>query len=231
MRAVPMPIAVITSSYNTKGQGNDKAKAARETTLEKEDSDLDNALAVTLSSFTSVTLGPPPVVSFNLRRPSQTLDALLAKKVFRVHLIRGDNWGELVARSIIEKGHSTALKYIRTHFAHLNANDQSQVPPSSVRMLPLDSFGDQFNDHDVPLIYGKGILANLDCKVAKTVEIGDHTVVFAEVSNVYEHVPRTQTDIEGEREAQDCGLTYNDGDYTISGKRIDPKIGEPGFDR
>ena len=50
-----------------------------------------------MSSFTSLTLYPTPLVTFNIRFPSRTLDALRATETFCIHIIRGDETGAQLA--------------------------------------------------------------------------------------------------------------------------------------
>ena len=62
MRRVPYPVAIITA---TDPSGRPDTSAFR---------------GMTVSSFNTVTLSPRPVISFNVRRPSETLNALLASR-------------------------------------------------------------------------------------------------------------------------------------------------------
>jgi flavin reductase (DIM6/NTAB) family NADH-FMN oxidoreductase RutF len=64
MRKVPYPVAVVTAN------GSDKGLAG-----------------LTVSSFNTVTIEPYPIVSFNVKLPSSTYDAIVAKKFFRVSVV------------------------------------------------------------------------------------------------------------------------------------------------
>lgn len=50
-----------------------------------------------MSSFTSLTLYPTPLVTFNIRFPSRTLDALRVAEAFHVHILSGDETGARLA--------------------------------------------------------------------------------------------------------------------------------------
>lgn len=53
--------------------------------------------AMTMSSFTSLTLSPTPLISFNVATPSRTLDAIIASRHFNIHVMSGDELGVEVA--------------------------------------------------------------------------------------------------------------------------------------
>ncbi|KAH8120951.1 hypothetical protein ACSS6W_009706 [Trichoderma asperelloides] len=53
--------------------------------------------AMTMSSFTSLTLSPTPLISFNIATPSRTLDAIIASRHFNIHVMSGDELGVEVA--------------------------------------------------------------------------------------------------------------------------------------
>ncbi|KKK12552.1 hypothetical protein P175DRAFT_0535346 [Aspergillus ochraceoroseus IBT 24754] len=73
MRRIPYPVAIITSTDPTHPPGPTTSKCAFR--------------GMTVSSFNTVTLTPEPVISFNVRRPSETLNALFASERFLVHLL------------------------------------------------------------------------------------------------------------------------------------------------
>lgn len=89
MRRVPYPVAIITSTdphvhdgSNGNGNGN-----------------IHNAFrGMTVSSFSTVTLHPEPMISFNVRRPSETLSALLFSGRFLVHLLSPEKAMAALAR-------------------------------------------------------------------------------------------------------------------------------------
>jgi flavin reductase (DIM6/NTAB) family NADH-FMN oxidoreductase RutF len=66
--------------------------------------------------------------------------------------------------------------------------------------------------HYAPLITGAGILAHLECKVARSVEIGDHTVIFAEVMHIDKQPSTTEGKLE-EDASKELALLYYDKKY------------------
>lgn len=80
MRHVPHPVAIITA-----------------TDLNALETDR-GFRGMTVSSFNTVTLTPEPVVSFNVRRPSETLNALVSSGRFLVHLLAPTRAAAALAR-------------------------------------------------------------------------------------------------------------------------------------
>jgi flavin reductase (DIM6/NTAB) family NADH-FMN oxidoreductase RutF len=124
---------------------------------------------VTISSMTSVTLGPPAIVSFNLRIPSKTLSGILQHKVFRIHLLGALPSGAEVAHAFTKQKHADSFKYLAERGRWIGVGN---------RPVP---------DEIAPLIDGKGVKARLLCRVMpeKCIEVGDHMVVIATVEKTY----------------------------------------------
>lgn len=128
----------------------------------------------TVSSFNSVTLGPPPIISFNLRVPSTTLSGILKHKQFRVNVLRPTKAAALIADSFVKGKHEEAFEETARgrHWVGLD-----NVQPLAARTTVGDS---------APFIHGVGIRAVVSCKAIpeKFVEVGDHVIVVAEVIKV-----------------------------------------------
>ncbi|KAI0884056.1 flavin reductase like domain-containing protein [Annulohypoxylon maeteangense] len=90
MRQLPHPVVVITTLENTRN-------------LTKVDELLDDKLpppiprAMTVSSFTSLSINPVPRVTFNITLPSTTYKALAKCGKFNAHILSGDNHGARIA--------------------------------------------------------------------------------------------------------------------------------------
>jgi flavin reductase (DIM6/NTAB) family NADH-FMN oxidoreductase RutF len=191
MRAVPNPIAVITASTATSPTP-----------------DFSQCYAATLSSFTTVTLSPSPIISFNLRRPSRTLDAILAAGGFRVHILPANAWGKDIAKSVLERRHSAALEYLAGSSKH------------AVTEVTNKQLENKEGIH-APLIRGQAVLADLECEVYQKAEVGDHAVIFAQVLKTTQN--KTLQRIAGDGKdfvPEECALVYHDGDYASVGARI-----------
>jgi flavin reductase (DIM6/NTAB) family NADH-FMN oxidoreductase RutF len=108
--------------------------------------------AMTMSSFTSLTLTPTPLVTFNVATPSRSLDAIGASGMFNVHLLAGDVAGAKVADWFSKPGESDNRVAEGSHkagyFLHRLANgvggaeaeaDSSTSPSSSPSSSPSPS--------------------------------------------------------------------------------------------
>ena len=145
MRNVPYPIVILTAAHYDAKLG----KAV--------------PLGTVLSSFNTVTLDPP-IVSFNIRNPSRTLDAIRADGGrFMVHFM------EPTAQSA-----AVADKFTRgnTHKAY-----KERLEGGNVYMKP---------DPDVQpaMISNNIVIGRLDCRLLQEITVADHFIVVAEVSDV-----------------------------------------------
>ncbi|OAA72414.1 Flavin reductase-like, FMN-binding protein [Cordyceps fumosorosea ARSEF 2679] len=141
--------------------------------------------AMTMSSFTSLTLKPTPVITFNVATPSRTLDAIAASRGFNIHILSGDASGAAVA----------------DHFTRGNVGDDlfagldGVVVEQSAAAVP-------------PLLRGKGVVHVLRCRLLDDepsrgfVKVRDHMIVVAEVVEMISGV-----------ESKEFGLAYADRKY------------------
>ncbi|RAH72123.1 flavin reductase family protein [Aspergillus aculeatinus CBS 121060] len=84
MRQVPYPVAIITS---TDPHAHAHTSASPSPSPSQPPSSPTPFRGMTVSSFNTVTLHPTPIISFNVRRPSETLTALQSSGRFLVHLL------------------------------------------------------------------------------------------------------------------------------------------------
>ena len=164
---------------------------------------------MTISSFTSLTLHPTPLVSFNIAAPSRTLDAVSNSGQFNVHVLAADAAGARVAdwfaRGNAEEG--------RGLFDRLAVADGSGVDVVHIGEGKV-----------APVLEGEGVLYVLRCRVFKDgprknrglVRVRDHVIVLGEVVEI----------VEGrgaERETEErFGLVYADRRYRQLGGCITP---------
>lgn len=159
----------------------------------------------TVSSFNTVTLGPPPIVSFNLRVPSKTLSGILKHKQFRVNVVRATRLGATIAHAFVQGKHEEAFEHAAA-LHHWVGLDNVQA------LAERTSLGDS-----APFIHGVGIRAIISCKAIpeKFVDVGDHVIVVAEVLRV-RSVGRVDTSvlrIKPKKLAYGLGLTYYGQQY------------------
>jgi flavin reductase (DIM6/NTAB) family NADH-FMN oxidoreductase RutF len=155
---------------------------------------------MTISSFTTLTLTPVPIVTFNIRRPSQTLDAVRASGKFCVHILSANKEGASVA-NVFTKGNGR--------------NGPGDIWKSKEFVVFKGK-----TLEDPPLLRAKGITKVLRCEILEEnglVEVGDHMLVLAKVVGILQPDP-----VQGE--VMEKGLGYLDREYRAVGEVI--KLGD-----
>ncbi|KAK2039404.1 hypothetical protein LZ31DRAFT_531663 [Colletotrichum somersetense] len=145
---------------------------------------------MTMSSFVSLSMEPVPLVTFNVRTPSRTLQAIEdggGGGLFNIHVLAEGAEGARVAE----------------WFTRGNAGGGGE---GLFRELP-DGVGVCEEDGAAPVLDGKGVLYVLRCKALGEglVRVRDHVVVVGEVEEV----------LKGEGEG--FGLVYADRQYRVLG--------------
>lgn len=151
MRRVPYPVAIITAT---------DPSGPQETSFR----------GMTVSSFSTVTLTPHPVISFNVRRPSETLNALLASRRFLVHLLAPGPATATLARDF-SKGNATLSAMLSGHgefeFSALDTENERPLP-----ILRRKGSGD--SNADFPFV--------LECTLhPEKIDVHDHSIVLGTV--------------------------------------------------
>ncbi|KAJ5281167.1 hypothetical protein N7478_006539 [Penicillium angulare] len=176
MRQVPYPVAIITSTDPTGPQ------------------DTSSFRGMTVSSFNTVTLTPHPVISFNVRRPSETLNALLASRRFLVHLLAPGSATATLARDF-SKGNTTLASILSGHgdfqFGTLDvsaaadavrAQDSDTSVAADERPLPIlrrRNTSEENSQADFPFI--------LECILHPSkVDVHDHSIILGTVVRAIE---------------------------------------------
>ncbi|KAJ5544653.1 hypothetical protein N7535_006954 [Penicillium sp. DV-2018c] len=166
MRRVPYPVAIITA---TDPSVSDDTSSFR---------------GMTVSSFNTVTLTPQPVISFNVRRPSETLNALLASRRFLVHLLAPGSETATLARDF-SKGNVTLAAMLKGHgefeFARLPAGDEGadSGPQRALPILQRRGAVDAAARANFPFVF--------ECVLGQeTVDVHDHSIVLGTVVRTIE---------------------------------------------
>jgi flavin reductase (DIM6/NTAB) family NADH-FMN oxidoreductase RutF len=167
---------------------------------------------MTLSSFTTLTLTPSPIITFNIRAPSRTLDALKHSRHFLIHVLAATQSGVNVAEAFTKGKGADAFKSIhfRTDQEHVKISQKKKK--RGVEQLVL------------PLVMSTGIIRVLKCQVLPVkrgdneegfVKVGDHELVLAKVHSIlpraYPRLPYRGQDQWPE------GLSYAHGKYRRMG--------------
>ncbi|CRL21173.1 Flavin reductase-like, FMN-binding [Penicillium camemberti] len=165
MRRVPYPVAIITA---TDPSGPEDTTSFR---------------GMTVSSFSTVTLTPHPVISFNVRRPSETLNALLASGRFLVHLLSPGQATATLARDF-SKGNVTLAAMLKGHgefeFAALPTENEEGHPQRPLPILKRRAEAIATNDRvDFPFVF--------ECTLhPQKIDVHDHSIVLGTVVRAIE---------------------------------------------
>lgn len=149
MRDVPYPVVILT------------AAAPEPHTTEP--------LGTAVSSFNTVTLDPP-TISFNVREPSQTLDAIRADDGrFRVHILQSTPASAGLVDAFTRGNHAEAFRQRK-------------------QLAPMDTSGAHFSR--AASIEDPDVFAQLQCTVTQEMAVRDHVIIVAEVRNVVKKAPK-----------------------------------------
>ncbi|KAF1843954.1 uncharacterized protein K460DRAFT_397141 [Cucurbitaria berberidis CBS 394.84] len=152
-------------------------------------------MGVAVSSLTSVTLDPP-TISFNIKQPSKTLDAIRAANgLFRVHF-PGANLG---GANVVE------------HFCRGNHPDAYDLRLKDLKIfVPSDWKDVRATVSRAPQIWNDSICAAMECAVTHEFPVADHVIIAARVGSLEQKTLR------------DFTIVYVDGKYTRSDSTIAP---------
>ncbi|KAH7138175.1 flavin reductase like domain-containing protein [Dendryphion nanum] len=154
MRHVPYPVVILTAAHFDTETGTAVP------------------LGTTLSSLNTVALDPP-IISFNIRNPSRTLDAIRADdRHFLVHFLKEGGPSPLVADSFIHGNYSAAYQ-TRLGLGSVRLKDSTIAAPAEI---------------DEEIVAGR-----LECKLRQEITVADHVIVVAEVTNVTSKSPLDTT--------------------------------------
>lgn len=151
---------------------------------------------MTLSTFHTVTLSPEPIISFSIKHPSRTLQALKdlphegevdtkwhqEQRYFQIHLLQGNNAGAEIAEYFAKYGGPISK----------DGHDLLFTPDDKL---------------------GKGVRRVLHCEILHQgrgafIDVGDHTMVFGKVKKINVKNPSMKTN-----ERPWKGLCYMLGEY------------------
>ncbi|KAG7149157.1 Heat shock protein 90 like [Verticillium longisporum] len=135
--------------------------------------------AMTMSSLTSLTVHPTPLVTFNVATPSRTLTAVKGARRFNIHVLRGGTDGAAVA-DWFTRGNAEGQ--------HVFSGLGREGPAVTADMRG-----------EAPVLRGEGVLYVLRCRVLDDapaqglMRVRDHVIVVGEVVEI----------IKGEEDGED----------------------------
>ncbi|KAF4305641.1 Flavin reductase-like FMN-binding protein [Botryosphaeria dothidea] len=191
-RFVPHPVAIVTALAKGEDAGSKGASFGGASLTNEYEEALDQLRAMTVSSLNTISLDPEPIVSFNIRTPSSTWDAIQATPRFRIFLLRPtERARELAlsfARGETRQGFFETLRRgMRIHLSR----------PGGVFKLYMDTTEwhveeGNFDPNPAPLLKSKGIACCLSCTLLpeKCVQVNDHVIVVASVDRVFHGTDR-----------------------------------------
>ncbi|KAK7607117.1 flavin reductase like domain-containing protein [Phyllosticta paracitricarpa] len=182
MRKLPQPVVVVTAL------APDTELCQRTSTSKA----FASSRGMTVSSFTTVSVTDRNVIiSFNIRKPSGTWDAITHHKRFAIHILEASAEGAHIA-GLFTKGDAqagfTELVEQKGNMLRFNLADGSAslschaergaVVRSHEGTMPQELL-------NAPQIMSKAVFAQLDCRLLpdSCVSVGDHVIVVAEVCN------------------------------------------------
>jgi flavin reductase (DIM6/NTAB) family NADH-FMN oxidoreductase RutF len=182
MRLVPQPVTVITSA-NTSTHPSGSPSSWH---------------GATISSFNTVTLKPIPIISFNIKHDSSTFAAITASGRLWVHLLTTAPFASTLADGFARQRGALHPSLIAEITEGGHEHDLSgQQPPTEPIIPPGGRIAFILACHYMPDI---------------TARIGDHVVLFAEVTEVIDQSPRMVSEGRKPSKRRPC-LVYADGEY------------------
>lgn len=200
MRRVPYPVAIITA---TDPSGPPDTSAFR---------------GMTVSSFNTISLSPQPVISFNVRRPSETLNALLASGRFLVHLLSPGPATATLARDF-SKGNTTLASMLGGHedFEFDGLAADAETGSESERPLPILRRRNAITPSvDFPFVF--------ECALhPHQIDIHDHSIILGTVIRTIQSVDTALASTE-EGDSEDLPdqlcLTYANTRFWKMGRQL-----------
>jgi flavin reductase (DIM6/NTAB) family NADH-FMN oxidoreductase RutF len=191
MRSIPHSVVLVTAARPSSPPSSSQVSTSPPVAAQS-----DRFAAMTISSMTTVTLSPVPIISFNVKQPSRTLNAIQTRESFFIHLLHNSISGAQIAAA----------------FARGDTDAGYQALENAGAMITLD---DETFPH-APKIAAIGISGTLSCRLLpdKCVEVGDHVIVVAQVCEI-EFVDGDGGGV------QRVGLAYHDGAYKSIGDALD----------
>lgn len=174
-----------------------------------------------VSSMTSVTMGPPAIISFNFKEPSATLRGIRANRFFAIHFLKGDVHGANLASQFLRNpgDHHAAWRAVsESHFVHAQ------------RKLVHHSKGKNLLQNPItPIISGPGVASRLFCEILpdKCVDgVGDHSIIVSKVVAGARDTPHSFVSADDSTNHQDRLrplLMYSNGQFRAHGSILDPQ--------
>ena len=192
LRALTNPIVLVVATLRHDG----------------ESSEVEELRGVTVSSLTSVTLDRRPIVSFNLRLPSRTWDAIESNRTISLSFLTATPEAAAVA-NVFTKPHDNPDDAFR-ELRRLGYEATGRFGEGARRLVKVAN-----NDQIAGTVY-----CTMAANVLRdnSVSIRDHVIVVAEVT----HILLTEPSIQRAEAGKAFGLAYGNREYRRAGEVIQP---------
>ncbi|OKL60212.1 hypothetical protein UA08_04830 [Talaromyces atroroseus] len=223
MRRIPHPVAIITAYSSTTSKSKTQRKPKPTPTPR----------GMTVSSFNTVTLHPKPIITFNVRQPSETLSALQSSGRFLVHLLAPQSRMARLAHDF-SRGNAN-LDLGGFEFVDYNYNREISSEKDTATILPrlvrrrAQTHVDQANsnnndDKNNDTIEEEDFTFVLDCEYLpeKSVRVYDHVIVLGTVEKILSSAAATATAADGlaRHAKEDFCLMYADTRFWKMGEEV-----------
>jgi flavin reductase (DIM6/NTAB) family NADH-FMN oxidoreductase RutF len=174
MRKLPHPVVIVTACRESSSPIPPEPIDPKQDNVELLSPYYQDFCGATISSLQTVTLGPPAMISFNLKMPSRTLSGLLHHKHFGVHILLGKLAGVHIADAFLQQSHNEAFQALTRRGLWVGLG----LGPGQSRVNNPEK--------NIPLIRGHGVVSFMRCEVIpdKCMVVGDHMVVIAKVAAI-----------------------------------------------
>lgn len=242
MRVLPNPIVILTTTAASTPGVIDWSKPGS-----GEIPDPSRYRGMTLSSFTSLSMSPQPLVTFNIGFPSRTLSALTENQHCLIHVLKANPKGKLLADAFTKGNvvHTTSLE--GENGSESGKKDAEGNMQMSITAFDLAAQAEDMKvgihtiqrarkaDVHLPRIESAAVKAVLECRVlgegdrqgGGLIRVGDHVLVVARITGIAEVADFKASLLEARqgRLAHGNALCYVDGAYAAAGS----SWGTPGW--
>ncbi|KAL4814804.1 flavin reductase like domain-containing protein [Aspergillus spinulosporus] len=237
MRRIPYPVAIITSTDPNPSPPPTPPSPLSPT--DKTSQFASRFRGMTVSSFNTVTLTPHPVISFNVRRPSETLHALMSSGRFLVHLLATDLATASLARDFARGNQNLALGEGMFEFVGVAPSSASDGGTGTEALGTRESP----TIPPLPMLRRKGKPGTLSTSAHETrssrlepcffpfifecrllpesvVDVYDHTIVVGKIVRAITSLNTSSTSDSAEIASEDLCLTYANTKFWEMGKEV-----------
>lgn len=188
-RSVAHPVAIVTAlapeSADDSIGVSDGSFGGTQVGNEWEEA-LKSMRAMTISSLNTVSLDPTPVISFNVRVPSSTWDAICARRHFRVALLRATERGSEIAK-LFSKGDATeGYRRLLVGGSTVTLHQPGSLLRVTESAVQYKVTANNIDPNPAPYIKSRAFACFFDAELRpeQCVQVNDHIIVVADVRRV-----------------------------------------------